>query len=140
MVKIFKGACLLLFLIPFSPTTSSSAHPKSPKPTQDQATTDSAANKNTAKPTKLDAGPQNPDSGKAPAEKAPKSSPGADPSEKRSKTPLLSAASSATTVWVNTDSGIYHKPGSRYYGKTKKGKYMTEAEARKAGYREAKKE
>jgi hypothetical protein len=26
------------------------------------------------------------------------------------------------------------------YGKTKKGKYMTEAEGRKAGYREAKKE
>jgi hypothetical protein len=49
-------------------------------------------------------------------------------------------ASATSTVWVNTDSGIYHKPGSRYYGKTKKGKYMTEADARRAGYREAKKE
>ena len=40
-------------------------------------------------------------------------------------------------VWVNTDSGVYHKPGTRYYGKTKQGKYMTEADAQKAGYRAA---
>jgi len=41
-------------------------------------------------------------------------------------------------VWVNTDSGVYHKEGSRYYGKTKTGKYMSEADAQKAGYRVAK--
>jgi DNA uptake protein ComE-like DNA-binding protein len=41
-------------------------------------------------------------------------------------------------VWVNTDSGVYHKEGSRYYGKTKTGKYMSESEAVKAGYRPAK--
>ena len=38
-------------------------------------------------------------------------------------------------VWVNPDSKVYHKEGSRWYGKTKKGSYMTEAEAIKAGYR-----
>jgi DNA uptake protein ComE-like DNA-binding protein len=43
-------------------------------------------------------------------------------------------------VWVNTDSGVYHKEGTRYYGKTKNGKYMSEADAVKAGYRPAKKE
>ena len=42
-------------------------------------------------------------------------------------------------VWVNTASGVYHKPGSRYYGKTKQGKYMTEADAIKAGYRPSEK-
>jgi hypothetical protein len=41
-------------------------------------------------------------------------------------------------VWVNTESKIYHKPGSYWYGKTKNGSYMTEAEAIKAGYREEK--
>ena len=43
-------------------------------------------------------------------------------------------------VWVNIDSGIYHKPGTKWYGKTKQGKYMTEADAQKAGYRPAEKE
>jgi DNA uptake protein ComE-like DNA-binding protein len=43
-------------------------------------------------------------------------------------------------VWVNLDSGVYHKEGTRYYGKTKNGKYMSEADAIKAGYRAAKKE
>jgi hypothetical protein len=41
-------------------------------------------------------------------------------------------------VWVNTDSGVYHKEGTRYYGKTKTGKYMSEADAQKAGFRAAK--
>jgi hypothetical protein len=40
-------------------------------------------------------------------------------------------------VWVNTDSHVYHKEGSRFYGTTKKGKYMTEAEAVKEGNRAA---
>jgi predicted flap endonuclease-1-like 5' DNA nuclease len=38
-------------------------------------------------------------------------------------------------VWVNTKSGVYHKEGDRWYGKTKEGKYMTEDEAIKAAYR-----
>jgi hypothetical protein len=36
-------------------------------------------------------------------------------------------------VWVNTDSHVYHKEGSRFYGTTKKGKYMSEADAIKEG-------
>jgi hypothetical protein len=38
-------------------------------------------------------------------------------------------------VWVNTKSGVYHYPGMRWYGNTQEGEYMTEAEARKRGYR-----
>ena len=41
-------------------------------------------------------------------------------------------------VWVNTDSGVFHKEGSRWYGNTKQGKYMTEADAQKAGYKPSK--
>jgi|SRR5579859_960764 len=44
----------------------------------------------------------------------------------------------AGMVWVNTATGVYHKPGTRWYGKTKKGKYMLEADAIKAGYKAAK--
>ncbi len=43
-------------------------------------------------------------------------------------------------VWVNLDSGVYHKEGTKYYGKTKNGKYMSESDALKAGYRAAKNE
>ena len=51
----------------------------------------------------------------------------------------IAAAKSSGKVWVNLDSGVYHK-GGRYYGNTKNGKFMTEAEAQKAGYRQAKNE
>jgi hypothetical protein len=40
-------------------------------------------------------------------------------------------------VWVNTATGVYHCPGSRWYGKTKQGDYMTQAEAQKKHYRPA---
>ena len=41
------------------------------------------------------------------------------------------------TVWVNTNSGVYHCPGTRWYGKTKSGQYMTQREAQSKGYRPA---
>ena len=40
-------------------------------------------------------------------------------------------------VWVNTETHVYHREGSRFYGTTKKGKYMTEAEAIKEGNKAA---
>jgi len=46
-------------------------------------------------------------------------------------------ADSAGRVWVNTRSGVYFRPGARWYGKTRVGEYLSEAEAVKRGYRAA---
>jgi hypothetical protein len=37
-------------------------------------------------------------------------------------------------VWVNTSSGTYHCPGTRWYGKTHQGQYLTQKDARDKGY------
>ncbi len=49
----------------------------------------------------------------------------------------IADAKAAGKVWVNTETGVYHKSG-RWYGKTKQGKFMTEADAKAAGYKAAK--
>lgn len=47
-------------------------------------------------------------------------------------------ASAGSQVWVNLKSGKYFDSGSPYYGNTKQGQYMTEAQARQQGYVAAK--
>jgi len=69
--------------------------------------------------------------------KQPTTAPAASPSSAKPLTPSP-APNGAVTVWVNTDTGAYHKQGTRWYGKTKHGKYMLEADAVKAGYKPAK--
>lgn len=68
----------------------------------------------------------------AKAEKAPPAEKAAPKAKTEAQTPPQKGM-----VWVNTDSKVYHKEGSRWYGKTKVGKWMTEDEAKKAGFKEA---
>jgi hypothetical protein len=53
--------------------------------------------------------------------------------------PQIASAKSSGMVWVNTDSGVYHK-GGRWYGKTKQGKFMSEADAKAAGFKASEKD
>jgi len=41
-------------------------------------------------------------------------------------------------VWVDPDTRLYYFPGATRYGKTRHGRYLTEADALKAGFRAAK--
>jgi len=68
----------------------------------------------------------------------------ARPPAPRAAVPSDSAASDVTLakngqtkVWANTNSRVYHCPGSRYYGTSSAGEWMTEAAAVKANYRGA---
>lgn len=63
----------------------------------------------------------------------------ANPSKSGISAADIASAKAAHKVWVNLDTGIYHK-GGRWYGKTKNGKFMTVDEAKKAGYKAAKRD
>ena len=63
--------------------------------------------------------------------------------DKAAATPAATAAEIADAkakglVWVNLGTGVYHLNSGDNYGTTKRGKFMTEADAQKGGYRAAK--
>lgn len=58
-------------------------------------------------------------------------------SSAKNDTPVANAApgGGAGKVWVNTRSNVYHCSTDKYYGKTKKGEYLSESEAKAKGAR-----
>lgn len=68
----------------------------------------------------------------APAAPAMPAAPAATAAPK--KAAAAPAAGGPGQVWVNKESKVYHCSGSRWYGKTKNGEYMTEAQATSQGF------
>jgi len=110
--------------------TTAKSSPSNTK--KSDATAETSSAKKSSKPKKSAAS-----DAPAPAPSSPSPPPPAPGKTTTSPRPPAPPANSSGMVWVNTDSRVYHKPGSRYYGKTAQGKYMTEADAIKAGYRAA---
>lgn len=111
------------------------AGPAAPSKPAAQASSNRAPAPASSAPAPSSSSPASPASSASPSSssaKAPEAKPGTAAEAPRQPPPAKGM------VWVNTATKIYHYEGDKWYGSTKEGKYMTEDEAIKAGYRASK--
>ncbi len=132
--RVLAGIALAAFALTAEPVTAHAAQ------APDTATAAKTKHKSKKATTTDSANPATPTpAGTAQAPTAPKTASKTPAAVANASASDIAAAKSSGKVWVNTDSGVYHKSG-RWYGKTKQGKFMSEDDAKKAGYHEAKEE
>ena len=79
-----------------------------------------------------------PSSAPLPTASTNRSSPRASTTNAASSSAAPAPGGGTGMVWVNTETKVFHRQGDKWYGKTKKGKYMKEADALQAGYHASK--
>jgi hypothetical protein len=136
-----RSLIILMVITAFAATTVVRAADPTPSPSP--AVSATPAKKHSKKAKAAAAATESPTAVSNPAA-TPEPASATTPAAKKHKAPEPQAAQAPGggngQVWVNTETHVYHKEGSKWYGKTKHGKYVSEADAVKEGDKASKNE